>query len=112
MPQAARCKAEVASGAKIIRRRQSSFAGSQLVCRILNLVPVEFGLHVDAMVGVEGTVGENGINRPLPIFALEAAGRNSDWTADGAVVRQDFYWDWSACVEALGLSDPDVHADP
>jgi ketosteroid isomerase-like protein len=23
---------------------------------------------------------------------------------DGAVVRQDIYWDWSECVEALGLS--------
>jgi ketosteroid isomerase-like protein len=33
------------------------------------------------------------------------------WTADGAVVRQDFYWDWSACVEALGLSDQAAHAD-
>jgi len=32
------------------------------------------------------------------------------WT-DGAVVRQDFYWDWSACVEALGLSDQAAHAD-
>jgi ketosteroid isomerase-like protein len=25
--------------------------------------------------------------------------------ADAAVVRMDFYWDWSACVEALGLHD-------
>jgi ketosteroid isomerase-like protein len=27
------------------------------------------------------------------------------WVADGAIVRQDFYWDWSACVEALGVDD-------
>ena len=25
--------------------------------------------------------------------------------ADGVVVRMDIYWDWSACVEALGLHD-------
>jgi ketosteroid isomerase-like protein len=25
------------------------------------------------------------------------------YLGDGAVVRQDFYWDWSECVEALGL---------
>jgi ketosteroid isomerase-like protein len=23
---------------------------------------------------------------------------------DGAVVRQDFYWDWSECLEAVRLS--------
>lgn len=26
--------------------------------------------------------------------------------AAGAVVRMDIYWDWSACVEALGLRNP------
>jgi ketosteroid isomerase-like protein len=28
---------------------------------------------------------------------------NVYYLRDGAVVRQDFYWDWSECVEALGL---------
>jgi ketosteroid isomerase-like protein len=27
------------------------------------------------------------------------------WVADGAIVRQDNYWEWSECVEALGLRD-------
>ncbi len=27
------------------------------------------------------------------------------WLADGAIVRQDNYWEWSECVEALGLDD-------
>ncbi len=27
------------------------------------------------------------------------------WLAGGAVVRQDNYWGWSECVEALGLDD-------
>jgi hypothetical protein len=27
------------------------------------------------------------------------------WFGDGAIVRQDNYWDWSECVEALGLDD-------
>lgn len=27
------------------------------------------------------------------------------WFADGVVVRQDNYWEWSECVEALGLDD-------
>jgi ketosteroid isomerase-like protein len=33
------------------------------------------------------------------------------YLGDGAIVRQDFYWDWSECVEALGL-DPSHGADP
>jgi ketosteroid isomerase-like protein len=27
------------------------------------------------------------------------------WVAGGAVVRQDNYWEWSECVEALGLDE-------
>ena len=27
------------------------------------------------------------------------------WVADGVIVRQDAYWEWSECVEALGLGD-------
>jgi ketosteroid isomerase-like protein len=27
------------------------------------------------------------------------------WFADGAIVRQDNYWEWAECVEALGLDD-------
>jgi ketosteroid isomerase-like protein len=28
-----------------------------------------------------------------------------NWVADGAIMRQDNYWEWSKCVEALGLDD-------
>jgi ketosteroid isomerase-like protein len=27
------------------------------------------------------------------------------WIRDGVIVRQDNYWEWSECVEALGLDD-------
>jgi ketosteroid isomerase-like protein len=27
------------------------------------------------------------------------------WLVDGVVVRQDNYWEWSACLDALGLDD-------
>jgi ketosteroid isomerase-like protein len=27
------------------------------------------------------------------------------WFANGAIVRQDNYWQWSECVEALGLDE-------
>jgi len=34
----------------------------------------------------------------------QTSGYVLDW-ADGAIVRMDVYWEWSACVEALGLHD-------
>jgi ketosteroid isomerase-like protein len=34
------------------------------------------------------------------------------WYADGAVVRQDNYYEWSECVKALGLDDVEGAASP
>src|SRR5947207_7869622 len=58
MPETARRETEVAAGAKIIRRRQRPFTGSQLVCRILDFSPIQFRLHVDAMSPIKRVRGE------------------------------------------------------
>jgi ketosteroid isomerase-like protein len=34
------------------------------------------------------------------------------WFSDGAIVRSDAYWQWSECVEALGLQDLARTASP
>jgi ketosteroid isomerase-like protein len=81
---------------EFIERWRAEWAGSQLTHTPEALI--DLGDRIVMRVTVSGRGGTSGV-------AVAQTMGIVSWLADGAVVRQDNYWEWSECVGALGLDD-------
>jgi ketosteroid isomerase-like protein len=79
-----------------IERWRAEWAGSQLMHTPETVI--DLGDHIVMRMTVSARGGTSGANVAQTMGIVS-------WLADGAVVRQDNYWQWSECVEALGLDD-------
>ena len=81
---------------EFIERWRAEWAGSQLIHTPKALIDLGDRLVTRMTVIAQGAASGADVAQTMGIVT---------WFADGAVARQDNYWEWSDCVEALGLEE-------
>jgi ketosteroid isomerase-like protein len=79
---------------EFIRIWRGSWAGTQITHTPEALIDLGDHLVTRVTLTAQGASSGLDVTQTMGIVA---------WFADGAIVRQDNYWQWSECVEALGL---------
>jgi ketosteroid isomerase-like protein len=79
---------------QFIERWRAEWTGSQLIHTPKALIDLGDRVVTRMTVTAQGATSGADVAQTMGIVS---------WLADGAVARQDNYWEWSDCVEALGL---------
>jgi ketosteroid isomerase-like protein len=81
---------------EFIRQWRAQWAGSQITHTPERLIDLGDRIVMRVTLMARGATSRANVKQTMGIVS---------WIDNGAVVRQDNYWQWSACVEALSLND-------
>jgi ketosteroid isomerase-like protein len=88
---------------EFIERWRSAWVGSQITHTPEALIDLGDRLVMRVTLTARGATSGADVAQTMGIVS---------WLADGAIVRQDNYYEWSECVAALGLDQSDRRSRP